>query len=85
MPANPIFGRYKAVCTFNGPPKCEGSRFFDYGVSAGLRPGDRLPPDPTDAEFGKCPRCKRHLMVVIQAPELPLPAPPVGFDRIPEK
>lgn len=79
---NPIMGSYTAVCTFAG---CGGSRIFQQGMSAGLRPGDMVQPDPSNEEFGKCPRCKRYTLKITKAPEAPPPPPPVGFSKVPER
>jgi len=77
-----IYGDYTAACTFNG---CPGTRKFTQGLSAKLTPGDMVPYDQSQPEFGKCPICKRHMMRVATAPALPPPILPKGFSAIPTR
>ncbi len=78
---NPIFAKYKLACTFSG---CGGQRVLELGQSCGLQVGDMVPPSFGPADEYGCPRCRRAVMRVIEAPPLPLPQEPKGFVRLPE-
>ncbi len=82
MPAivNPIFQTYKLACTWQ---TCGGTVLLDQAASAGLVLGSLVPGDPSDFHYARCPRCKRCLMKVVEAPKQAEPLPPRGFTKIP--
>jgi len=45
--------------------------------------GDSVYRDPQRENFGRCNRCKRHKMVIVEAPPGPTPEQPKGFWKVP--
>lgn len=80
--ANPLWVKYKLRCSH---PGCPGTRIAEQAATAGLKVGDTVPDDPTDFEFGRCPRCRRTKMVVVEGPPPPKPQLPTGWNKIPDK
>jgi hypothetical protein len=54
-------------------------------VTAGskLKPGDRLYTDPADHNFGRCKKCKRPKLTVVEVQTFTSQKKPHGFWRIP--
>ncbi len=82
IPNNPIFAAFEAKCSFEG---CLGKIKFEEAQSAGLKIGDKLVFQSSNPVYGRCPICKRHMMVVTKAPQPPQPPPPKGFSKIPKE
>lgn len=80
LPDNPLFTSYKIECTF---PGCGGHGTLKQALSAGLKVGDLIPPDPADFHFGRCARCKRTQMKVVAGPPLVALPPLKGFTKVP--
>lgn len=83
---NPLFGKYEAVCSFadRRANKCKGRIIFEESHSARYVIGSPVPRG-TNPSYGKCPLCKRYMMLVTKVPELQAPPGPVGFSSIPTK
>lgn len=77
---NPVFAKYKLACTQLG---CAGTQIVEQAQSAGLLLGSMVPFDPNNPSYGRCPRCRRNHMKVVEAPPSPKPRPPKGFTKVP--
>lgn len=75
-----LYGKFEAECTWH---PCKGKLKFETSHSAGLKLGDTIPDDPRDANFGRCPICRRTRMRVTKVPEVRPPPGPKGFTKIP--
>ena len=79
---NPLFVAYRLACTH---PGCTGLQSIEQAMSAGWQLGDVIPYDASHPDVARCPRCKRHNMKVVAAPEPLQPDPPKGFTEIPRE
>jgi len=77
---NPLFVPYILACTH---PGCTGRQKIEQALSAGLTLGSLVPVDPADPAYGRCPKCRRNVMKVMEAPAPVKPPPPKGFSKIP--
>lgn len=65
-----------AVCT-----ACQQRHKLPYH---GAKIGEQLQPYPGSGNYGRCLRCQRETLVVVEIPEEPLKKP-VGWTKIPEQ
>lgn len=77
---DPLKGDFVARCSWDG---CGWETKLKLNLGAGLKVGDPVYRDPENQFFGRCMRCKRHSLVITQAPEPPGPKKPKGFWKIP--
>lgn len=75
-----LAGKYTLQCS---GPGCAGQLILDQNYGVGWKLGDKVPMDPSNPTYGRCPQCKRHNMQVTKAPSSPLPKKPAGFTKIP--
>lgn len=75
-----LWAKYEAKCGATG---CTGTLKFEQAWSAGLMMGSQVPEDPTNPLFGRCPRCRRHSLIVTVVPMEPVSSGPKGFTKIP--
>jgi hypothetical protein len=77
---DPLDGDYEAACTH---PGCGWTNKFRMQANL-LNTGDSIPRDPTNGEFGKCRKCKRHSLTVTKVPARVLTTPGhPGFWKVP--
>lgn len=82
MLPDPLAGKYKLKCAFAG---CHGTLTISHTYGVGLKKGDAIPRDASNSAFGRCPICRRHTMVVVEAPEA-APTPALkGFTKVPAR
>ncbi len=79
---NPLFFPYSLACTHAG---CQGKQLIEQAQSAGWVLGMIIPEDSSNPEVGRCPKCRRCKMKVVNAPEPPKPKGPIGWTKVPEK
>ena len=78
----PLETEYTTQCQW---PGCHGvGREFRI-PSEHWRVGMVVPYDQSDPTIGRCGMCKRYMMMVVKAPDLPQPQGPEGFWRLPTK
>ena len=64
---------------------CGSLRKVLHHINCGWQVGYVVPHDGSDSTIGRCLRCKRYTMEVVQVPPEPEQVPPEGFDMIPQK
>ena len=78
----PLETEYKTRCQW---PGCNGVGQEFRIPTEHWRVGMIVTFDPSDPTIGRCTMCKRHTMMVVEAPDLPAPQGPEGFWRLPTK
>lgn len=63
---------------------CKSAQLVRVTASAKLKPGDALYSDPRNDNFGRCVKCKRQKMIVIEVETFTSISKPQGFWRIPQ-
>lgn len=79
---NPIFAHFTLSCTQDG---CGGMQKVEQAASAGLTLGSMVPVDPQNPAFGRCPKCRRNSMKVMEVPAPRRSQSQTGFTKIPTK
>lgn len=80
LPPDKLAARYVLKCS---SPNCVGILRVDQNYGAGWKIGDKIPMDPSNPAYGRCPQCKRHNMTVTEGPPPPAPKKPKGFTKVP--
>ena len=83
MPALPpdlLSSKYTLRCTWEG---CDGEVIVEQNHGVGWKLGQRVPMDPTNQFYARCPKCKRHNMEIIKVPTFAKQTAPKGFTKVP--
>lgn len=82
LPPDKLSANYTLRCSAEG---CGGETGADQNLGVGWTLGTIVRMDPGNPVYGRCPKCKRHNMVVVKVPAARLPKKPKGFTQVPTK